>query len=66
MLPEYDLDFSKSKKNRFAEVLKRQGNYIELEPDIQKVFKNSEEVNNALRAFINVIPKHNINWLQNA
>jgi len=65
MLPEYELDFSKSKKNRFAEVLKRQGNFIELEPDIQKVFKNSEEVNNALRAFINAIPKHSINWMQN-
>jgi hypothetical protein len=59
LLPEYDLDFSKSKPNHFAQILKNQNNYIELEPDIQKVFRNSAEVNNALRAFINAIPKHN-------
>lgn len=58
MLNEYDLDFSKSKPNRFAKLLKSQSNYIELEPDIEKVFKTSEEVNNALRAFINAIPKN--------
>jgi hypothetical protein len=57
LLPEYNLDFSKSKPNRFAQVLKNQGNYIQLEPDIQKIFKTSEEVNNALRAVISAIPK---------
>lgn len=53
LLPEYDF-FSKSKPNRFASVLKNQGNYIQLEPDISKVFSNSEEVNKALRAYINI------------
>jgi len=52
------LDFSKSKPNRFAKVLRNQSNFVQLEPDIQKVFTTSEEVNNALRAFINAIPKH--------
>jgi len=28
MLPEYDLDFTKSKPNRFAKVLKNQSNFI--------------------------------------
>ena len=65
MLPEYNLDFSKSKPNRFAKVLKNQSNFIQLEPDIQKIFRNSEEVNNALRAFINAIPKHNKRKIQN-
>lgn len=66
LLPEYEFDFSKSKPNRFAQALKKQGNYIQLEADIQKVFKNSEDVNKALRAFINAIPKHTKRKLQNA
>jgi len=63
LLPEYELDFSKSKPNRFAKALKQQNNFIQLEPDIQKVFKNSEEVNLALRAFINAIPKNRFSKL---
>lgn len=58
MLSEYDFDFSKSKPNRFAKTLKNQANIIELEPDIQKVFRNSEEVNVALRALISAMPRH--------
>lgn len=64
MQPEYDLDFSKSKPNRFSKALKNQSNFIQLEPDIQKVFRNSEEVNNALRAFINAMPKRKKNKSQ--
>jgi hypothetical protein len=64
LLPEYDLDFSKSKPNRFAHALKNQGNFIQLDPDIVKYFHNAEEVNNALRALINAIPKHRIKTLQ--
>jgi hypothetical protein len=59
LLPEYNFDFSKSKPNRFAPILKKQTNFIQLEPDIQKVFKSSEEVNSALRAFIQAIPNRN-------
>jgi hypothetical protein len=58
MQVEYDFDFSKSKPNRFAKILKQHSNIIELEPDIQKVFRNSEEVNIALRALISAIPSH--------
>ncbi len=64
LLPEYDFDFSKSHPNRFAKILKNQSNFIQLEPDIQKVFKNSDDVNNALRAFINAIPKKKKKILQ--
>lgn len=60
LLPEYDLDFSKSKPNRFAHALKNQENFIQLDPDIVKYFHNAEEVNNALRALIKAIPKHRI------
>ena len=64
LLPEYDLDFSKSKPNRFAHALKNQGNFIQLDPDIVKYFNNAEDVNNALRAIINAIPKNRMKTLQ--
>ncbi len=57
MLDHYDFDYSKAKPNRFAAILSEQSGFIKLQPDIQKVFKNSDDVNNALRAFINAIPK---------
>ena len=47
-----DFDYSKSKPNRFAPLLAEQEGYIKLQPDIQKIFKTSEQVNNALRAII--------------
>ena len=62
--PEYDLDFSKSKPNRFSKSLKNQSNFIQLEPDVHKVFRNSDEVNNALRAVINAMPKRKKNKSQ--
>jgi hypothetical protein len=33
--------------------------YIRIENDVNKYFKTSEEVNNALRTIINIIPKRN-------
>ena len=57
LLPEYDFDFTKSKPNPYAERLRRQENIVKLEPDIAKIFKTSEDVNNALRAIINSFPK---------
>ena len=57
MLEHYDFDYSQAKPNRFASALNKQGTFIQLEPDIQKVFKTSEEVNNALRILISAIPK---------
>ncbi len=62
--PEYDLDFSKSKPNRFSKSLQSQSNFIQLEPDVHKVFRNSDEVNNALRAVINAMPKRKKNKSQ--
>ena len=55
LLPEYEFDYSKAKTNRFL-------NYetaitVILEPDVAAVFKSSESVNTALRAFISAIPK---------
>jgi len=55
--PEYDFDYAKSKPNKFAQKLKEQDRYIQLEPDVYKIFKNSNDVNNALRSLINAIPR---------
>ena len=57
MQEHYDFDYTKAKPNRFAPILAEQNGFIKLQPDIQKVFQTSEQVNNALRAIINIIPK---------
>ncbi len=56
LLPEYRIDYSKAKPNRFAKKLSNQ-KMILLDPDIAKVFPNGKAVNDALRAIVNVIPK---------
>jgi hypothetical protein len=53
----YDFDYSKAKPNRFAPILAEQSGFIKLQPDIQEVFKTSEQVNNILRAIISAYPK---------
>ncbi len=53
MLPEYQFDYSKAKKNRFA---KDYHISVTLDSDVARVFKNSQSVNKALRAIITAIP----------
>ena len=48
-LPEYNFDYSKAKINRFA--IKQSPITVTLDADITEVFKDSESVNRALRAF---------------
>ena len=57
MREEYD--FSDSKPNKYAAILKQQQRLVSLEADVFKVFNTSDQVNTALRAFINAIPKRN-------
>jgi hypothetical protein len=52
-IPE-EIDFSNGKSNPF---FKTQKVVVELAPDIARIFKNSEEVNNALRILITAIPR---------
>jgi len=58
MLPEYNFDYSKAKRNRFAnnQVLVT----VTLDADVAKVFTNSESVNKALRAILSAIPNQQI------
>lgn len=56
MLPEYDIDYSKARPNRFAARL-AQTRTVELESDVAAVFTNQEAVNAVLRALIQTMPQ---------
>ena len=49
--PEYDFDFSKAERGRYAHRLKVEGsNLVLVEPDLAKSFPDSASVNAALRS----------------
>jgi hypothetical protein len=52
LLPEYDLDYSKSKPNRFAEKYNKMVRRVGLAPDVAEEFPTEESVNDALRDYI--------------
>lgn len=56
MLPEYQLDYREARPNRFAP----QGtetHMVTLDADVAEVFTTSEEVNRALRALLEIVPR---------
>lgn len=52
MRPEYD--FSKGVRGKYLENYRKGTNVVLLEPDVAKVFKSSEAVNEALRGLLKV------------
>lgn len=56
ILAEYNFDYSKAKKNPYAGKIVKE-KIIYLDPDIAKIFPNSESVNKALRAIISAYPQ---------
>jgi hypothetical protein len=53
MRAEYDFDFSKAERGRYAKRIKAEGsNLVLLEPDLAKTFPDSVAVNAALRSVI--------------
>ena len=51
--PEYDFDFSKGERGRYASRLKVEGsNLVLVEPDLAKAFPDSASVNAALRSVV--------------
>jgi hypothetical protein len=54
LMPEYDLDYSKSKPNRFAAKYRQTQRTVVLEPDVAENFPSAESVNEALRFLIRV------------
>jgi hypothetical protein len=57
MLPEYDFDYNQAKPNRFAGRISSERVVVLLDPEVSKVFTDSESVNAALRALITALPK---------
>ena len=53
---EYDLDYARSRPNRFASRRDRTVVAVVLEPDVAAVFDTSESVNHMLRSVISGLP----------
>ena len=52
---EYDFDFSKSERGRYAERLKNESsNLVMVEPDLATTFPDSASVNAALRSILEI------------
>ena len=58
LLPEYDLDFSKSKPNRFAEDYHKMQRTVVLDTDVAADFPSAEAVNEALRFLARITKEH--------
>ena len=58
LLPEYNLDYSKSKPNRFAEKYNQMQRTVLLDSDVAEDFPSSEAVNEALRFLSRITKKH--------
>ena len=58
MQPEYDFDYAKAKPNRFAGHIAKDRLVVLLDPEVSKVFGDSESVNAALRQLITTLPKN--------
>jgi hypothetical protein len=59
LLPEYDLDFAKSKPNRYAERYHQTVRRVGLAPDVADEFPTEESVNEALRQYIRQVKQDN-------
>ena len=54
--PEYDLDYSKARPNRFAGQIDKSQVVVMLDPDVSEVFTTPESVTAILRALIGTMP----------
>ncbi len=54
--PEYALDYTKARPNRFAASCPPGGRLVVLDPDIAQVFTTDESVNSVLRALMTTMP----------
>jgi hypothetical protein len=52
--PEYNLDYSKAKPNRFAEKYQQPQRTVVLDSDVAESFPSAESVNEALRFLVRV------------
>jgi len=54
---EYRFDYAKARPNRFARSARAKSVVVLLAPDVAKVFKTGESVNDALRAIMKAVPR---------
>lgn len=54
---EYNFDFSKAVRGKYYQQYLESTNVVVLEPDIANAFKNSADVNQALRAMLQFVNK---------
>jgi hypothetical protein len=54
---EYRFDYTKARPNRFAHRARVKSVVVLLAPDVAKVFKTGESVNDALRAILKAVPR---------
>ena len=54
---EYDFDYTKGVRGKYYRPATEENGYVKLTPEVNKVFKTSEDVNNALKAIMSAIPK---------
>jgi len=57
MRSEYRFDYAKARPNRFARRARARSVLLLLAPDVAKVFKTGESVNDALRAIMKAVPR---------
>ncbi len=57
MLPEYHLDYREARPNRFAPQDAETRRTVVLDADVAEMFTTSEEVNKALRALLEIVPR---------
>jgi hypothetical protein len=58
MRPEYQFDYRKSRRNRFADWVAAGAVAVVLDPDVARVFGSSDTVNALLRSVIAAMPDH--------
>lgn len=54
LLPEYDIDYTKVKRNPYSKLNKV---YVEIDEDVAKVFKTPQNINRVLKAIAKTLPK---------
>jgi len=57
MRSEYRFDYAQARPNRFARRARAKSVVVLLAPDVAKVFKTGESVNDALRAIMKAAPR---------
>jgi hypothetical protein len=58
LLPEYNLDYSKARPNRFAKEYNEMTRRVSLDSDIADYFPTAESVNDALRSLVQIANKN--------